>query len=159
MCPEVTMWCTSVTASSEIIGRPDRGLSQVKSVSSNTLLSHANLAEYMGRVFGDDFGDKHARLPQHSSHFDNAVLLFHHELSQTESFRRHVRAHEWRISRTISNFICFLLWISGERRSVMVSQSYANFLVPQRSCFIGWLVGWFNVGLELRRWLLSTVWN
>ena len=50
------------------------------------LISHADFAEYMGHVFGEDFGDKHARLPQLSTHFDNTVLLIYYELSQAESF-------------------------------------------------------------------------
>ena len=62
------------------------------------LLSHTDLGEYMGHVFGDNFGDKHARLPQHSSHFDNIVLPFYHVFSQAQSFQRHVRTHDWIIS-------------------------------------------------------------
>ena len=119
------------------------------------LLSHTDLAEYMGHVFGDDFGNKHARYPQHSSHFDNTVLPYHYGLSQAQLFRRHVRAHDWRFSRPTSYFIGFLSWISGERCSLMYicipPLSYTNFLRAQRSCFIGWLVDWLSVGLELRR--------
>ena len=35
MCPEVTVWCTPVTTSSETISRLDQGLSHVQLVSSN----------------------------------------------------------------------------------------------------------------------------
>ena len=58
------------------------------------LLGHVDLAEYMGHVFGELFGLKHARFPKHSSNFDNAVLPIQHKFSQAESFRRHVRAHD-----------------------------------------------------------------
>ena len=58
------------------------------------LLSHADFAEYMSHVFRDGFDDKQARFLQHSSHFDNTVLQIHHELSQAESLRRHVRTHD-----------------------------------------------------------------
>ena len=61
------------------------------------LLCHADLAKYLGHVFKDEFGDKHARLPQHSpilkitfyqfttnflrqSHFDGMCELTNEEL-------------------------------------------------------------------------------
>ena len=78
--------CTSVITSSETIGRPDRGVSEMQPVSLN-----GGIAEYMGYVFGDDFGDKYARLLQHFSHI---VLPIHQKLSQDESFRRHVRVQD-----------------------------------------------------------------
>ena len=45
--------------SSERIGRSDHGLWQVQPVISNFLLSQADFAEYIDKVFGDDFGGKH----------------------------------------------------------------------------------------------------
>ena len=149
-CPEVIVWYNSVATSSETIGRSDRVSSQMQPVSSNFCINSRRPCGVHGPRLWSTFGNKHASLPQHSSHFDNTVLQIYHELSQAESFRRHVRAHDWRINKPTSHFIDFLLWISGEWRSVIgiPPLSYANFLRTQRSCFIGWLVGWFTVGIE-----------
>ena len=85
MCSEIT----SVTTSSETIGCPDRGLSQ-RTARIFECFYKVTQTLWNTCVFGDDFGDKHTRIPHHSSHFDNTVLPIHHELSQAESFRWHV---------------------------------------------------------------------
>ncbi|GFW77706.1 hypothetical protein TNCV_133971 [Trichonephila clavipes] len=94
VCPAVTVWCTSMTTSSETVGRPSEVCYRYSLYLRISALNHAELAEYLGRVVVDDCGDTHARLPQRSSHFGNRVRSIHRELSQEEPYRRHVRVPE-----------------------------------------------------------------
>ncbi|GFS96201.1 hypothetical protein TNCV_1141711 [Trichonephila clavipes] len=73
VCPAVTVWCTSMTTSSETVGRPGEVCYRCSLYLRISALNHAELAEYLGRVVVDDCGDTHARLPQRSSHFGNRV--------------------------------------------------------------------------------------
>ena len=112
-------------------------------------------------VFGEEFGNKHARLLWHSSYFDNRMLSIHQELFQAESFHWHVQAPDQRINIPTSHIISFLCWISDEPSSLTGTLPlwYANFLHVSRACFIIWLVDWFSTRLQLHRGLLLRVWD
>ncbi|GFW55877.1 hypothetical protein TNCV_4390201 [Trichonephila clavipes] len=75
VCPAVTVWCTSMTTSSETVGRPGEVCYRCSLYLRISALNHAELAEYLGRVVVDDCGDAHARLPQRSSHFGGLIII------------------------------------------------------------------------------------
>ena len=75
------------------------------------LLIHAGFAEYMGHVFEITFVAKYARLPRHSSYCDAGVSPIHHELSQSESFCRHARAHTHLKLYYFSTLTNGILWL------------------------------------------------
>ncbi|GFQ88741.1 hypothetical protein TNCT_223381 [Trichonephila clavata] len=57
-----------------------------------SLLNHAEIASYMGHVFGNGFDRKHASLSRYSFHFDSTVSPISRGLSQAKSFCRRVGA-------------------------------------------------------------------
>ena len=89
----------------------------------------------MSHIFLDFIGDKNARHPKHSSDFDNSVLLIHHKLSQTDSFRRRVRVQIFLLS--YANFLRSLFYrlIGGlllhEAKATQGTIAYGLLLTPK----------------------------